>query len=286
MSKQIFRFLRGELLNSFYIKNMQTMMNSFTENVKKFFIDFHNQQFTLKEMSADTIYNLGKFAGVFLPILSVGEGYGSLKLTESAKYNGIERSERGLFSDKESFNFVHTEHDDYTDDINTLATVTDRSSMVGENDSLQGYIDSTDTKVLDDKGVVRPNHVLSTPPAGVAYSDFYGSKFLYLSEMLNETRSISIELYYELFKVMQYIRYNGESIRSLCRLISAICPNGLVKIERIEKLANVACFVLYYSYDANMNIDYKVQRLATFKYIMSQKFHQFTLEEVIKITGV
>ena len=94
-------------------------------------------------------------------------------------------------------NFAHkvrqsANKDDYETDINTLAENDKRSSMAGENDSTVGYISSNETDVIDSSGTVKPSKVLTTPPENEAYSNYYGSKFLYLAEILNETRSIVI----------------------------------------------------------------------------------------------
>lgn len=256
-------------------------MNKSTEDIKAFLVKFHKQQFRLGEMEEEDVYRLGKFAGVFLPALSLSEGFGSFRMTESAKFGGVERSERGLFSEvEENFEFKHTANDDYADDINTLADESLRSSMAGADDTTEGYIRSDETNVVDGRGRVKPSKVVSTPPSGIAYSNFYGNDFLWLSEMLAENRSIDIEMYYELYKVMQYIRYNGASIESFCMLVTTLGANGLITIDSIGKLANGAVFGVYYNYDPTVSTTYKEQRLATFKFIVAQKFPQFVLVEL------
>lgn len=280
MAKALFRRLRGEL-NGFYLNAIHNSLNLFTKDVNDFFGDFSKQQFNLQSMDSQTIYNICKFAGVFLPRLSIGEGFGALKMTESARFDNKERSERGLLSQEtETFSFVHTTQEDYEDDINTIASRVDKSSLIGEDDDLIGYI-SSEENVLDDDGNVRTDKILSAPPAGVAYSNYYGDKFLYLSEMVDEKRNINIVMYYDLYKIMQWIRYNGANIVSLTKLIEVICPSNLVTIQSITKHVSLPCFIVNYKYDINVNIDLKNQRLATLLYIMAQKFPQFVMQEVV-----
>ena len=181
MSKALFRFLRGEI-NGYYLTNIHNSLNVYTEDIKKFFIDFQNQQFELGKISEETLYNLGKFASVFLPRRPVSESKTSLYMTDSHEVDGVEYSERGLFNtDNESFEFVHTDPSITTPDINTLATEDKRSSLVG-NEQVQGYISENETDVLDDEGKVRPSKVSADPPSEGAYSEFYGNQFLFLGQ--------------------------------------------------------------------------------------------------------
>ena len=156
MSKALFRFLRGEI-NGFYLTNIYNSLNVYSEDIKKFFIDFQAQQFELGKISDETLYNLGKFASVFLPRRPVAVSKASLYMTRSHKVDGVEFSERGLYNtENETFDFVHTDPSIETPDINTLATSTDRSSLVGD-ETAQGYISESETDVLDDEGNVKPS---------------------------------------------------------------------------------------------------------------------------------
>lgn len=276
MSKEFFRFLRGEL-NGFYITNLNNLMNVVSEDIKKFFLDFSKMQFDLETMSMETIYNIGTFAGVHLVRLSVGEAYGALRMTEGHIVNGVERSERGLLlRGSESFEFEHTEQDSYPDDINTLATSSKRSSFTGD-EQIQGYISSDNYDVLDDNGNVKPSAILSTPPSGVAYSDFYGDSFMFLSDQVSQTENINPSLFIELYKVMQYIRYNGCNIKSFAQMVAIICPDNLVKIKSITKRAGRNAFNVTYVYDSTSTADYPAQRIGLLEYLTLLKFPQFML---------
>ena len=197
-------------------------------------------------------------------------------MTESFVVDGFECSERGLFNTgAENFSFFPE-----TDDINLLATPTLRSSMVG-NETLIGYISSEETNVLDDNGNVRREKISATPPEGVAYSDYYGDQFMFLSEAETTYSNLEPSLYIELFKALQWIRYNGVSIKSLGRIVSTLCPDGLVKIGRVETAPDGKHWNIYYSYDDTVGVPLKQQRLNLLEFIVNLKFVQVKLVENI-----
>lgn len=192
-----------------------------------------------------------------------------LRLSESEIVNGIQYSERGLFLIPIST----------MADINTFATDTMRSSLVG-NEKPIGYISSLETEVLDDNGKVRPEKILNEPPTDVAYSEFYGNQFLFLSENKVSYENLDPSLYFALFKTMQYIKYNGTSIDSLVKIIDVLCPKGLVKISNISVAEGIHAFILFYIFDITAEVDLKQQRLYLFRYIVAVKFPQLILTEI------
>lgn len=280
MSKALFRFLRGEL-NGYYLTNIHNSLNVYSEDMKKFFIDFQNQQFELGHISDETLYNLGKFASVFLPRRPVAESKSSLYMTGSHIVDGVEFSERGLYdTENENFNFVHTDPLITTPDINTLATDTNRSSLVGDEQA-EGYISEDETGVLDDEGKVKPSKILPEAPSEGAYSEFYGNQFLILTDITGITyEDIAPSLYMELFKALQWIRYNGASIASLVRIIALLCPEGLVQIQRIAVSSNGKAVYVHYVYNSSSTVTNKESRLALLQYIVNIKFKQIILNEV------
>lgn len=273
MAKAFFRWLRGEL-NGFYVTNINGALNESTKGIKDFLSEFKAQQFEKGKITSKNLYGLGKFAGIFLPRISKAESSASLRTTESFVVDGFECSERGLFNTfAENFSFFPE-----TDDINLLAAPTLRSSMVG-NETLIGYISSEETNVLDDNGNVRREKVSATPPEGVAYSDYYGDQFMFLSEAETTYENLEPSLYIELFKALQWIRYNGVSIKSLGRIASIICPDGLVKLGRVETAPDGKHWIIYYNYDATVDVPLKQQRLNLLEFIVNLKFVQVSLVE-------
>lgn len=275
MAKALFRWLRGEL-NGFYLTNINGALNESTKDIKDFLSKFKAQQFEYGKISNKNLYGLGKFAGIFLPRLSRAESLASLRMTDSFVVDGVECSERGLFNtEMENFSFFPE-----VDDINLLATPKLRSSMVG-NETLIGYISSEETNVLDDNGNVRRDKISATPPVGVAYSDYYGDQFIFLSEAETSYSNLEPPLYIELFKALQWIRYNGVSIKSLGRITSIICPDGLVKLGRVETAPDGKHWNIYYNYDDAVNVTLKQQRLNLLEFIVNMKFVQVSLIENI-----
>lgn len=279
MAKSFFRWLRGEL-NGFYITRIYDALNKGSKDISDFLSEFKSTQFELGKISSKNLYGLGKFAGIFLPRISKSESSASLRTTESFTTGGTEYSERGLFNTEfESFSFFHTQKDTTSlPDINTLATPEQRSSLVGTEEVI-GYISSEETFVLDDEGRVRREKVLATPPVGVAYSDYYGDQFLFLSEAERTYSNLEPSLYIELFKALQWIRYNGVSIKSLVKVVSIVCPNGLVKLGDIEPSPKGIHWYVYYTYDDTVEVNLKAQRLNLLEFIVSMKFVQIFLVE-------
>ena len=279
MAKALFRFLRGEL-NGYWITNIHNSLNEYSKDIKKFLIDWQNQQFALGQIPDETLYNLGKFASVFLPRRPVADSRSSLYMTDSHIVDGVEFSERGLFNtDTENFTFEHTDPSITSPDINTLATNKKRSSLVGDEEPI-GFISQDETDVINDNAEVRPEKILAEPPQGKAYSEFYGNQFLFLSEGDTVYETISSVLFIELFKALQWIRYNGASLASLVKVISVICPEGLVKIDRTVVSADGKAIYVYYVYDSTSTATDKESRLALLEYIIDLKFKQTVLVEV------
>lgn len=201
---------------------------------------------------------------------SVVDNIVRIRMTDSDIVDGVEYSERGLFVVPVPM----------FDDINTLATPTLRSSLVG-NETIIGYISSEETNVLDDNGCVRHKKLSATPPEGVAYSDYYGDQFMFLSEAEASYSKLEPSLYIELFKALQWIRYNGASIKSLGRITSLICPDGLVKLGNVETASDSKHWNVYYDYDNTVDITLKQQRLTLLEFIVNLKFVQVSLVENI-----
>ena len=281
MSKAFFRFLRGEL-NGYYLTNMQSMMNSSAERIRKILVDFKAQQFEKGQISDEVLYGLGKFAGVFLPRIPHSEALSSVRMTESEYDEDLqfEFSERGLLkTDTETFEFEQKVIDDTgLPDINTLATVNKRSSLVGDEPVI-GYIDADETDVLDDYGKVRPEKLLATPPADNAYGEYYGNEFLFLSEMETTYTPVSYGVYFDLFKAMQWIRYNGVSLGSLTEVVKILCPSGLVTIDDVTVSQDNNRWIVSYTTDLTVDLDLKSDRIAMFLYIMQIKFPQVEMSE-------
>ena len=275
MAKAFFRYLRGEL-NGFYIRNIYDTLNKTTEDIRQFFADFDSQQFDLDNMKAETVYNLGKFAGVSIKKTSQLDSSFSVHLSNThTDDNGVEVSDRGLFqTEPETFDYIDSTVEG---EINDLSTEKKRSSLV-EDGAQRKYIASSNDDVIDENGLVKESALLDTPPENEAYSDFYGNNFMFLAEGIYTNKSLAVSSYIELVKAMQIIRYNGASVDSLCKIIDIVCTKELVQIVNITAV-DESHVVVIYKYNENYDIDYKQQRMSLLHYLIKEKFPQVYLIE-------
>lgn len=278
-NKAFFRFLRGEL-NGWYLIQINDAINLTMKEVKAFFTKWNNMQFN-DEMPEEYVKGLGLFAGVYVPIVDISYQF-YMFMSESYVVNGVQRSERGLFNTNlERFEFVHTEQDDYAEDINTLATSTLKSSLVGD-ETVLGYISEDAENVLLPDGTVNPDVILETPPSNKAYTEYYGNQFLFLEESASEVNAeLEKELYRQLSEAMQSVRYNHDNLISLCKIIELLCPNGFIKITDVESNVTGGYLIIKYMKDLNVDIDHKTHRETMFKYIVSEKFPSVSLVEEV-----
>ena len=274
MAKALFRFLRGEL-NGYYLNAINNSWNEYTSFIRDFFAERSKEQFNFETLADKDLTGLGKFAGIFLPRITVTESKTSLRMTESHVSNSEEVSESGLYdTEYELFDFTLREEQG---DINDYATPSLRSSMVGA-ESKEGYISSEEDDVIDGEGNVKPSVIKNTPPSSpTAYGEFYGNQFLFLSEAETTYQEVEKSLYIELFKVMQYIKYNGVSLQSFCKLVSVLAPAGLVKLRNVQTSARR--IYVTYTFDENVRVNLKQQRLSLLFYVVKIKFPQVTLIE-------
>ena len=283
MAKALFRFLRGEL-NGYYITNLYNTLNLTTQSDKEFFIQFASIQFEEGKIDSTTLYNLGKFAGITLPRIAVEEIKSAVRMTESEYDEELdyEFSERGLLdTDNETFEFEHKQIDtSELPDINTLATDTKRSSLVG-TENVEGYISENEVDVLDIDGNVKPEKVKSNPPSAGAYSDFYGNQFLFLSEGQAQYYPVSYGVFLDLFKALQFVRYNGSTLSALARITNILCPDGFVKIDTIEVAEGGYSLIVSYLTDWTVDIDLKQDRMNMLLYVIRLKFPQIQMVEEV-----
>lgn len=228
-------------------------------------------QYILPNPPEDIAYN--NYYGDQFLFLSEGDGSAAdeivkIRMTDSEIYEGVEISERGLYK-------VPVE---MFDDINLLATPELRSSLVG-NEPVIGYISEYTENVVNEDGLVLPDKYSTRKPAAGAYSNFHGNQFLFLSEAITTYKEPDPALYIELYKALQWIRYNGASISSLCRVTSFACPEGLVTLDKIEVTNDGTGLYVFYNYDTYVDVPLKQQRLSLWQYIIETKFPQVTLVE-------
>ena len=287
--KAFFRFIRGEL-NGFYLRHLHNLNNDFkTANETKSFLSyFKNMQFkTFDEVTGNEepinttmLQQIGVIAGVFTPYVLQESLSGVIRFTESHIIKDKEYSERGLYNiEEEKFNFIRTDENEYSTDINTAATSADRSSLVEEGRMPVGYFPEG-VYVIDDDGNLDYSKLLSSPRPNHADAPFYGDNFLFLAEnypVLGATDNITM---LKVIEAEQWVRYNGVSIHSLTEFAKILCE-GFLFIVSINWDSLYAHGIINYGLDIEYEAPQKLLKQNLFKFLVQKKFEQITFNEVL-----
>ena len=286
MSKAFFRFLRGEL-NGFYLSSLNAVCNNFTGSIRRFLTDFKAMQFKSEDevgqgevtVTTDVLEGISVFTGVFSPLVWQDALTGSVRFTKSHIVNVKERSERGLYRiEDETFNFVHTEQDDYPADINTLSSLEERSTLVEKDRQPLGWFPEGENVIKED-GSLDLTKLMTAPRPNHADSPYFGDRFLYFAEESPVKAVTSNRVLIYLIKAMQWVRYNGSSVKSLAEFISIICPNFLFIID-IDWESNYAFAVVTYGIDENCEAEDKLMREQLFTLLAGKKLPQLSFNRV------
>lgn len=275
--KALFRFFRGEL-NGFLIHTLCTFIN---KHLKKIGVldelAYHNSmrwelQGRMPIRESD-IFSIGKVGGLFQPTTIAETTLGSVWFTPSNIVSGRQRSERGLLEHEYgSFLFVRTLRDDYTTDINTLASKALRTSLVEPGAEILGYVPDG-VALFDESGNLYTEAILNTPPDDTAYIVWYGLKYLHYKEVFGIIEPMDAATFMRLFEMLQRIRRAGANIASLLEITAFMCQGYVYDLE-IEQTD--WRFVCYYSLDEDAPIADKEKLLAAWLNICRKKFNQMS----------
>jgi hypothetical protein len=282
--KRPFRFLRGELMRSLYIKNIFTGLNVFVQDIIDEVV-YHTlvkwkleDETTADEMAMreEDIVGIGKIAGLF-PVRAVSRTtLGSTYFTPSYIVNGKQRSERGLMHmENESYEFVRTEYDEYPNDIANEASPEKR---IGHKDSAAapvGYVPAS-KPLYDKEGEVIWANVLPSPPADEAYVPFYGEKYLVHQEFFSKMLPLPVEVYKPLLECCQRIRFNGPTLQEFFN-IAEIMGQGYIHEIEIVPDASHRWYNVYYSLDEYVTVINRERRYLAWLSVCKYKFKLFKL---------
>lgn len=286
MSKLFFRFLRGEL-NGYYLDNINATFNRAGRKIQSFLADFRRMTFKRDDevtghelpISSEALEGLSVFAGVFAPYVYQDALISSVHFTASHIVDGKERSERGLYKQgSDTFEFVRTEQDDYPTDINTEASEARKSTLVEDGRTPVGYFPEGE-RVFNEDGTLDLTKLLPAPRAGHADAPYWGDKFLYFAEEYPVRAVTSNRVLVSLMRAMQWVRYNGVSIKSLVEFTSILCPDFLF-ITNIDWDGHYAYGVLSYGIDENYDVPDKLMREQLFTLLVNTKIPQMLFEKV------
>lgn len=286
MSKLFFRFLRGEL-NGYYLDNINATFNRAGRRIQTFLSDFRRMTFKRDDevtghelpISNEALEGLSLFAGVFAPYVYQDALKSSLHFTVSHIVNGKERSERGLYREgSDTFEFVRTEQDDYPTDINTEASEAKKSTFVEEGRTPVGYFPEGE-RIFNEDGSLDMTKLMPSPRAGHADAPYWGEKFMYFAEEYPVRAVTSNRVLVSLVRAMQWVRYNGVSVKSLVEFTSILCPDFLF-ITDIDWDGHYAYGVVSYGIDENYDVPDKLMREQLFTLLVNTKIPQMLFEKV------
>lgn len=305
--KAFFRYLRGELLNGFYIRKLNLSANTLVsmESLKTELLHWLNFQFIVDTedypIKHQDLKGIGQVAGItsLLGLSSYLNGW--VRLSESHIVSGEERSERGLLNQESGeIEYFRTLQDNYPTDIETIAT--DASRMVLRPVGIEpiGYVWGDNSESLLENGFINPEMLHATPPEGYLfnsvtndwywpfnhqttpppiYAPWYGNKFLPLAAGYPSTVVLSDSILYLLILIHQKIKYNGVGLGYLFDLTSAIIPDLItaLKLELLDGYASTGFHVWYYKMtftriENNFYVNDGWGRFSAWLYIIQSKY--------------
>jgi len=312
INKAFFRYLRGELLNGYYIRKLNLVPNSLSSilNLKLELLYWMNAQFTLtKEVNSlrdKDLAWIAQVAGV-LSVRGITDFLAGWSiLSESFIVNGKQRSERGLFNQEEGkLNYVRTADDTYPTDISTIATDMLRMSIVPDGTVPVGYIWGDTAVALLDDGKVNENLLHATPQVGYTlnpttqkwewkdsypytgpgesappvYAPWYGDKYMALTSSFFSLAKLPDDLMAFLLATQQMIKYNGLGIFYLLSATETIIQDLIkdLKLEIVDGYDSESYHAWYYKLtftklEENFSVNNGRVRFSAWAYFIQSKY--------------
>ena len=248
--KAFFRYLRGELLNGFYLRKLNLTAENLAsmEALKTELLYWLNVQLNIDgttfSMRHEDIVGIAQVAGI-LNIRGASEFLnGWFRLSESFVVSGQNYSERALLNQETTdLEYVRTTPAVYPTDIVTMATTALRMSLIPEGAVPIGFVWGDDTGVINESGMVIPEALHATPPTGYVYNSgtgkwdwpfnyqttpppiyapWYGNQFLPLAASFPLAISLPDGILLSLILVHQTIKRNGLNLKSLLDITNAL----------------------------------------------------------------
>ena len=263
ITKAFFRYIRGELLNGFYIRKLNLVANGLNSLIHlraellywmKFQFETTSEAFPIRHADLVGIAQIGgilniRGASSFLR--------GWFRLSESYLVGAKNRSERGLLQqDLGSLVYMRTELDDYPTDISTIATsaLPDalRMSLIPPDAVPVGYVWGDAAAVLLETGMVDDNFINPTPPDGYLldpvtnqwywpldyqtdpppiYAPWYGNQYLPLANNYPYLTTLPDAILLAIFEAHQEIKYNGLGLKYLFTITERTISDLITDLE-------------------------------------------------------
>jgi hypothetical protein len=296
--KQPFRFFRGEF-NGFFLYRLVTFLNHAVKDILDELVYQATSQWKTEEalqpgetaMRDGDIINIGKVAGVFQAFGEFETNIGSVNFTPSHVVDGQERNERALMDmDREVFEYVRVEADDYPDDILNEATARKRISVVPPGTKPVGYV-AMGTPLFNKDGTVIWENLLPEPPDDTAYVPFFGERFLILEEQFILETTLTVPILKLLIECLLRVRYQGPSIALFLEITRILGEGYIYDIEILPRqlVEPDGRATVYYEVrhkrDTDSAIDNHLRRYAVWQIVCKQKFKMFKPVEAQPVEG-
>ena len=301
ITKAFFRYLRGELLNGFYIRKLNLVADKLfsISSLKAELLYWMNIQFNsgnpLYVMRDKDIEGIARVAGILSIRALTDFLIGWARLSESHIVGGKERSERGLLRQATGeLEYVRTDQDSYPTDISILATDELRMSLIPADAVPVGYVWGDSAGVILETGMVNGDLLHPTPQTGYEfnsttnkwewhgagdapiYAPWYGDRYLPLTSTSFMQVTLPDTMLTYLLQTQQMIKYNGLGLIYLLQATTEIIPD-LITDLKLELVENLSSHVWYYKMtftrnEYNFSVLNGFVRFAAWAYFIQSKY--------------
>lgn len=299
--KVFFRYIRGELLNGFYIRKLNLVPNGLTsiDEFKKEMLYWMSFQFTttdeLYPIREKDLKDIAQVAGILSIRGATGSLPGWVRLSESTIVDGVERSERGLLNQETgTLDYVRTALESYDSDISAIATDGLRMSLIPEGAEPEGYVWGDEAAAILDSGKINPDELRSTPPEGYEYNEttgewewtiededapvfaaWYGDQYLPLADSYPLIIELPNLLFESLVETHQKIKYDGLGLKNILDITESLIPDLIsdLNLELLKTEDDVYYHKMTFTRDEEaFSDDDGWGRFSAWKYFIESKY--------------
>ena len=302
-TKAFFRYIRGELLNGFYIRKLNLVANGLNSVslLRAEFMYWISVRFNVSTdffpMRHRDIKGIGQVAGVLSLRGLSGFLDGWFRLSESYIVGTRNRSERGLLlQETGEMEYQRLDQDDYPSDISILATAVlpgaKRMSLIPDGIEPVGYLYGDDEDVLLENGMVNEEYLHETPPVGYEYNTetgkwewtleteapiyapWYGNQYMALAMSFPLTVTLSDELMLFLIEAHQKVKYNGLGFMYLFEITETMVSDLIedLKIELLESSGVYFYKMTFTRLEDQFTVDDGWGRFSAWLYLVQSKY--------------
>ena len=273
--KAFFRYLRGELLNGFYIRTLNILPNRLPsmEALKAELLYWLNVTADVNAASypirRNDLRGIAQVSGVLSIRGLSGFLKGWFRLSESHIVDGHEYSDRGLLNQETgALEYVRTDSPTHATDISTIATEEMRMSLIPEGAVPIGYVWGIDSSVMTDEGKIDLTRLHAAPPEGYiqdaegnwywpldpvefpppVYTPYYGNQYMALTSSYPMVVELADSILQTVFLYHQKIKKGGPALLYIFEVTEALVSDLIsdLQIELLDAYDIVSSHVYYY----------------------------------------